>query len=199
MKDENLLYGFNHWMKLHLLGESIRARMIEIPAGDIVIGGREFHVGKFMIAKSLVTEHSWERVMEKPAVNPRRPVTGISYVEMSDYIQRVKVPWKRAGHLTIPTEAQLERALRLGLICHNRKYKELCLTHFRDYDKMGEHHFFDNLPREEPFDLVVRGDSCRTALSYNHADDMTGFRLALVDYEEKNDEELLKYIMEGIQ
>lgn len=201
MKDENLKYGFEHWMDLHVIGKAIKANMIEIPEGDVAIGGKVFHVGAFMISKSLVTGHSWDKVMGQKTGLQRKPITGVSYVELSDYLQRLRVPWKWAGHLTIPTEAQLEMARQKGIIRPIRKYKEICLTQYRAYADMGNHHFFDNLPKAEPFDLVVRGTGAdsREPLSNNRSNDETGFRLVLVDYSDKHYEDLLESLKEGIQ
>ena len=47
---------------------------------------------------------------------------------------------------------------------------------------MGVHHFFGNLPKEEPFDLVVRQGENRDPLPYNQSVKDIGFQLVLVDY-----------------
>lgn len=181
MNDENLKYGFEHWMELHQLGKAINGNMIEVPEGDVVIRGITFHVGKFKISKALVTEASWNKVMGKNKPEPRKPATSISYKEMSTFLQRLRVPWKGPGYLSIPTEAQLERAKQCGAVKY-RNYKEVCLTHFRKDEEIGGHHFFDNLPKVEPFDLVVKGYDSRTSLQYDKPAKDVGFRLVLVGY-----------------
>ena len=181
MKDENLKYGFEHWKSLHTLGKAIEANMVEVPGGIATIGDRVFQVGTFKISKSPVTELCWGKVMGNDTLLSHRFVTDVSFAEISDFLQRIRIPWKRLGYLTIPTEAQFLLA-QDGFICTCRKHKEICLTQFRELDDMWGHHFFDNLPKEEPFDLVVRQDNNRHPLSYKQTDKDTGFRLALVDY-----------------
>ena len=181
MKDENLTYGFEHWMDLHTLGKAIEANMVEVPTGIVTIEEKEFHVGTFKISKLLVTENCWGKVMGTENSHSRKPVTNISFAEISGFLQRLSVPRNSPGRLTIPTEAQLLLAQE-GSIRASKKYKEICLTHFREPNDMGEHHFFGNLPNEEPFDLVVRQGGIRESIHYKqHAKD-TGFRLVLVDY-----------------
>lgn len=181
MKDENIKYGFEHWMSLHTLGKAIEANMVEVPGGIATIGERVFQVGTFKISKSPVTELCWGKVMGNGDQLSRRYVTEVSFAEISDFLQRIRIPWKGLGYLTIPTEAQLLLA-QDGFIRTYRKHKEICLTQFRELDDMWGHHFFDNLPKEEPFDLVVRQGNNRHPLSYKQTDKDTGFRLALVDY-----------------
>lgn len=183
MNDENLKYGFEHWMELHQLGKAINGNMIEVPEGDVVIRGKTFHVGKFKISRSLVTEASWNKVMGENKPVPQKPATSISYKEISTYLQRLRVPWKGPGYLSIPTEAQLERAKQCGAVkVQYRNYKEICLTHFRKDEEIGSHHYFDNLPKEEPFDFVVKGYDSRTSLQYDQPAEDVGFRLVLVGY-----------------
>ena len=200
MNDENLKYGFEHWMELHQLGKAIKGNMIEVPEGDVVIRGNTFHVGKFKISKSLVTEASWNKVMGEKKPFPRKPITNISFNEVSTYLQRLRVPWKGAGHLSIPTEAQLERAKQCGAIkLRYRNFKEICLTHFRKDEEIGTHHYFDNLPKEEPFNLVVQGYDSRTSLQHDQPAEDVGFRLVLVGYDyEQNNDDLIKYLKEDI-
>lgn len=38
MRDENLLFGFEHWLDLHKMGQVIKTNMVEVPEGDVVIG-----------------------------------------------------------------------------------------------------------------------------------------------------------------
>lgn len=181
MTDKNLNYGFEHWMDLHTLGKTIEANMIEVPAGVVTIGEREFHVGKFKISKSLVSERYWGKVMGCEEHLSKRPITDVPFTKISDFLQRLRVPKKTPGYLTIPTEAQLLLA-QDGYIRPINKHKEVCLTQFRALNNMGEHHFFGNLPKEEPFDLVVRQGVNREPLSYKQSATNTGFRLVLVDY-----------------
>lgn len=196
MKDENLKYGFEHWMDLHTLGKAVEAKMVEVPEGIVTIGEKVFHVGTFKISKSPVTGHCWGKVMGDGDSISRKPVTDISFAEISDFLQRLGVPRKSPGRLTIPTEAQLLLAQQGGHIRTFRKHKEIYLTQFREPDNMGDHHFFDNLPKEEPFDLVVRSGDERCSLRSNQADALTGFRLVLVDYTlDMNLDDLLKYFM----
>ena len=148
MKDENLTYGFGHWMDLHRLGKTIEANMIEVPAGIITIGEKVFHVGSFKIAKSPVNERCWGKAMGDGRGISLKPVTNVSFAEISDFLQRLSVPRESPGRLTIPTEAQLLLAQQGGYIRTFRKHKEICLTQFREPDDMGEHHFFGNLPKE---------------------------------------------------
>lgn len=183
MKDENLTYGFGHWMDLHRLGKTIEANMIEVPAGIITIGEKVFHVGSFKIAKSPVNERCWGKAMGDGRGISLKPVTNVSFAEISDFLQRLSVPRKSPGRLTIPTEAQLLLAQQGGYIRTFRKHKEICLTQFQEPDDMGEHHFFGNLPKEEPFDLVVRKGDIREPLPYKQPSKDTGFRLVLVDYQ----------------
>lgn len=183
MNDENLKYGFEHWMELHQLGKAINGNMIEVPEGDVVIRGKTFHVGKFKISRLLVTEASWNKVMGENKPVPQKPATSISYKEISTYLQRLRVPWKGPGYLSIPTEAQLERAKQCGAVkVQYRNYKEICLTHFRKDEEIGSHHYFDNLPKEEPFDFVVKGYDSRTSLQYDQPAEDVGFRLVLIGY-----------------
>lgn len=183
MTDNNLNYGFEHWMDLHGLGEKNEANMIEVPGGTVDIGERFFHVGTFKISKLPVTEHTWGKVMGDEKRLSRKSVTDVSFAEISDFLQRLSVPRKSPGRLTIPTEAQLLLAQQGGYIRTFRKHKEICLTQFREPDDMGEHHFFGNLPKEEPFDLVVRQGDNREPLPYKQPSKDTGFRLVLVDYQ----------------
>lgn len=170
-------------MELHQLGKAINGNMIEVPEGDVVIRGKTFHVGKFKISRSLVTEASWNKVMGENKPVPQKPATSISYKEISTYLQRLRVPWKGPGYLSIPTEAQLERAKQCGAVkVQYRNYKEICLTHFRKDEEIGSHHYFDNLPKEEPFDFVVKGYDSRTSLQYDQPAEDVGFRLVLVGY-----------------
>lgn len=183
MKDDNLKYGFEHWMELHQLGKDIEGNMIEVPEGDVVIKGKTFHVGRFKISRSLVTEACWNKVMGEKEPIPRKPATSISFKEISTYLQRLRVPWKGAGYLSIPTEAQLERANQCGIIkMRYRNFKEICLTQFREDNEIGAHHYFDNLPKEAPFDLVVKGFNSRTSLQFDMSAEDVGFRLVLVGY-----------------
>lgn len=183
MKNDDLKYGFEHWMDLHQLGKDIYDKMIEVPEGDVIIRGRTFHVGKFKISRSLVTESSWRNVMGEKKPASRKPATNISFNEVSTYLQRLRVPWKEAGYLSIPTEAQLERAKQYGVIkLQYRNYKEVCLTHFRKDEEIGTHHYFDNLPKEEPFNLVVKGYDSRSSIQYDQPAEDVGFRLVLVGY-----------------
>lgn len=197
MRDGNLIYGFEHWIDLHTMGQVIKSNMNEVPEGDIVIGDKSFHVGRFMVARTLVTVGSWGRVMGESDQHSRKPVTGVTFKEVSDYLQRLSIPWKGKGHLSIPTEAQLVLAQQKGQTRSYLNYSEICLTKFTNPDEMGCHHFFDNLPKEEPFDLVVRRGRERSPLGYAQAEKRTGFRLVLVDYEQNNDE-LIKYLEEGM-
>ena len=113
----------------------------------------------------------------------QKPATSISYKEISTYLQRLRVPWKGPGYLSIPTEAQLERAKQCGAVkVQYRNYKEICLTHFRKDEEIGSHHYFDNLPKEEPFDFVVKGYDSRNSLQYDQPAEDVGFRLVLVGY-----------------
>ena len=183
MEDDNLKYGFEHWMDLHQLGKGINGNMIEVPEGDVVIRGKTFRVGKFKISKSLVTEASWAKVIDVKQPSSRKPVTNISFKEISNYLQRLMVPWKGAGYLSIPTEAQLERAKQCGVIKFlYRNFKDICLTHFRMDEEIGTHHYFDNLPTEEPFNLVVKGYDSRSSIQYDQPAEDVGFRLVLVGY-----------------
>ena len=183
MKNDDLKYGFEHSMDLHQLGKDIYGNMIEVPEGDVIIRGRTFHIGKFKISRSLVTEANWHKVIGEKKPASRKPVTGISFKEISTYLQRLRVPWKGTGCLSIPTEAQLERAKQCGAVkVQYRNYKEICLTHFRKDEEIGSHHYFDNLPKEEPFDLVVKGNDSRTSLQYDQPAEDVGFRLVLVGY-----------------
>lgn len=182
MTDKNLNYGFEHWMDLHGLGKKIEANMIEVPGGTVDIGERLFHVGTFKISKLPVTEHTWGKVMGDEKSLSKKSVTGVSFAEISDFLQRLSVPRKSPGRLTIPTEAQLVLAQQNGHIRPSGILKEICLTQFREPDDMGEHHFFDNLPKEDPFDLVVRQGENREPLPYKQPAKDTGFRLVMVDY-----------------
>ena len=183
MKDDNLKYGFEHWMELHQLGKNIERNMIEVPEGDVVIQGKTFHVGKFKISRSLVTDSGWNKVMGENTATPRKTATGISFQEISTYLQRLRIPWKGPGYLSIPTEAQLERAKLSGVLkLQCRNFKEICLTHFRKDEEIGNHHFFDNSPKDEPFDLVVKGYDSRSSLQYDQSAEDVGFRLVLVGY-----------------
>ena len=183
MKNDDLKYGFERWMDLHQLGKDIYDKMIEVPEGDVIIRGRTFHVGKFKISRSLVTESSWRNVMGEKKPASRKPATNISFNEVSTYLQRLRVPWKGAGYLSIPTEAQLERAKQCGAIKFQyRNFKEICLTHFRKDEEIGTHHYFDNLPKEEPFNLVVKGYDSRSSIQYDQPAEDVGFRLVLIGY-----------------
>lgn len=181
MNDENITYGFEHWMDLHSLGKSIEANMVEVPEGVVTIGEREFHVGKCKISKSLVTERYWGMVMGCE-FRSRIPVTDVPFTKISDFLQRLRVARKVPGYFTIPTEAQLLLAQN-EFIRPIKKYKEICLTQFRNPDDMGEHHFFDNIPKEIPFDLVTRQGNNRNPLPYKRTAKDTGFRIVLVDYD----------------
>lgn len=199
MRDENLLFGFEHWLDLHKMGQVIKTNMVEVPEGDVVIGDKSFHIGKFMVARTLVTEGSWGKVMDEPNLCSRKPVTGVAFKEVSDYLQRLSVPWKAKGRLSIPTEAQLVLALQKGLTRPYLNYSEICLTRFTNPNEMGGHHFFDNLPKEEPFDLVVRRGRERSALGFERSEMRTGFRLVLVDYDQNDDDLIIKYLKEGMK
>lgn len=181
MKEENLTYGFEHWVELNTLGKAIEASMVEVPAGIVTIGERFFHVGTFKIAKLPVTELTWGKVMGYENRPTRECVTDVSFAEISAFLQRLNVSRKSPGRWTIPTEAQLLMA-KEGFIRPNKRNKEICLTQFREPDDMGEHHYAGNLPKEKPFELVVRQGGNREPLPYNQSAKDTGFRLALVDY-----------------
>lgn len=182
MKDVNLTYGFEHWMALQTLGMAIEANMVEVPEGIVSIGDRVFHVGAFKIAKSLVTERTWGKVMGNETLHSRRYVTDVSFTQITDFLQRLRVTRKGPGYYSIPTEAQLLIA-QDGYIRSCGKNKEICLTQFRNPDDMGEHHFFDNIPKEVPFDLVTRQGNNRNPLPYKQPSMDTGFRIVLIDYD----------------
>lgn len=182
MTDDNLKYGFEHWTELRAMAKTAEDNMIEVPGETISVGEQTFHVGTFKISKSQVTESMWGKVMGEEERWSRRPVTNVSFPQISDFLQRLNAPGDNPGHLTIPTEAQLLLAQQRGHIRPHGKNKEICLTQFRETDMMVGHHFFDNIPKEEPFDLVVRQNGNREPLPYKQSAIDVGFRLVLVDY-----------------
>lgn len=158
------------------------SRMVEVPRGIATIGERVFYVGTFKISKSPVTEQLWEEVMGDGNSFSQKPVTNVSFAEISDFLRRLNSFRKSPGRLTIPTEAQLMMAQDGGYIRPWGKHKEICLTRFREPDEMGARHYTENRPEEPPFDLVVRQGENREPLPYNQSAKDTGFRLVLVDY-----------------
>lgn len=180
-----------HWEDIYGFCKSIRRRMVEVPGGDVNIAGKMFHVGTFKIARTLVSVSDWAQVMglDIPAPTSRRPMTGISWCEIHNFYQHLKILASFPGQLTFPTEAQLVLARQRGLIKTQNDYREFCFTEFRTPDKMGNHHF-DNLPGQEPFHLVVRSGDTRSSMLYTDSDDLTGFRMALVDYQPVANEDI---------
>lgn len=181
MNSENLIYGFEHWMELHDLENTIEDNMVEVPEGVVTVGEKEYQVGRFKISRTLVSESFWGNVIGCEEAFSRRPVTDVPLTKISDFLQRLRVLRKIPGYWTIPTEAQLLLA-QDGFILPSQKHKEVCLTQFQAPSEMGDHHYFGNLPQKDPFDLVVRHGVDREPLSYKMSAKDTGFRLVLVDY-----------------
>lgn len=194
MADNDCFYNPSsdeHWEAIYGFCKSIRRRMVEVPGGDVNIAGKVFHVGTFKIARTMVSVSDWAKVMglDNPALE-RRPMTGVTWREIHNFYQHLKILASLPGQLTFPTEAQLVLARQRGLIKTQNDYREFCFTEFRSPDKMGNHHFGDNLPEQEPFNLVVRSGDIRSFMPYTDSHDRTGFRMALVDYKPMANEDI---------
>ena len=118
----------------------------------------------------------------------RKPVTGVSLVEAISFVTRINMCWEEAGRISIPTEAQLMLARQKGVIGPHHKCSEICYTQYRKFNDMGDHHFIDNIPTDETCEVVVRNSQERFPLPYQPDNDSSiGFRLVLVDYDERRD------------
>ena len=115
-------------MELHTLVKDIEAKMIEVPAGIVTIGENVFHVETFKISKLPVTEHCWGKVMGDGNILSRKSISNVSMEEISDFLQRLSIPRKSPGQLTIPTEAQILLAQQGGYIRSRGRHKGLRLV-----------------------------------------------------------------------
>ena len=178
------------WPDLAGIGREIEDDMVEVPEGDVSLGGRVFHVGKFRISRTPVTVSLWNRVMGLGGPPSDTPIAGISFEQFIPFRQRLNRARQAPGKLNPPTEAQLERALQTKSISLDGNAGEVCITLFREYGEMGGDHMLDNIPRNLPADLVVRcGDGARLSVrsDRNSPPDGSGrpvgFRLAMTMYD----------------
>ncbi|MBO4340658.1 MAG: hypothetical protein J5835_04435 [Bacteroidales bacterium] len=186
-------YELAHWLQMYTTVKAAISHMVEVPAGVVTVRGKDYKVGKFKIAKSLVTRYRWGQVMERPDCLGRKPVTGIPYMEAYAFVKRLMDSQMTcSGFFSIPTEAQFELARQNGLIHSYGQYREFCYT-----TTLGPHHYVDNIPANVPFDLAIRRGDERSLLPYDQPDQLTGFRLVLVGYDKKLDGEFLKNCMES--
>ena len=188
------------WLDLDRINRRIRDDMVEVPEGDVTLGGRVFHVGKFKISRSPVTVSLWNEVMGLDALASEGPVTGVSFEDFIPFRKCLNRYRQAPGLLANPTEEQLELALQTGSISLDREVGEVCLTRFREYREMGDD-MMDNIPRSLPADLVVKcGGGERLSVRSDRAVPSDGsgrplgFRLVLTMYDipEPSDDEFLR-------
>lgn len=187
MIDENVLFVLEHRIDVTKVTQSLRHQWIEVPEGEVFLGEKVFQVGAFKISKSLVTVSQWSKVMETENLFSRKPITGISFLDTIRFVARLNMCWEEAGRISIPTEAQLMLARQKGVIDPHHRCSEICYTQYREFNDMGGHHFIDNIPTNEHCEVAIRSINDRDSLPCESGSASVGFRLVLVDYDEKWD------------
>ena len=117
------------WREEEDLGKGIKLEMVLVPAGKFMMGSPKKEVGRyddetqhevtltksFYIGKYEVTQEQWESVMgfnPSYSKNAKNPVTGVSWEDCQEFIEKLNGITK--GKYRLPTESEWEYACRAG-------------------------------------------------------------------------------------